>query len=75
MRTTASQNVSPRPTILTSENKKAVINVSNSVPIVTQEVVSQTGVATGSVTPQQARTNVLTRGREYRHAGGSSRSA
>ena len=29
------------PTILTSENKKAVINVSNSVPIVTQQVVSR----------------------------------
>ena len=48
------------PTILTSENKKAVINVSNSVPIVTQQVVSQTGIATTSPTPQQAPTNVLT---------------
>jgi general secretion pathway protein D len=57
------------PTILTSENKKAVINVSNSVPIVTQQVVSQTGVATTSVTPQQAPTNVLTQAVEYRDAG------
>jgi general secretion pathway protein D len=57
------------PTILTSENKKAVINVSTSVPIVTQQVVSQSGVATTSVTPQQAPTNVLTQAVEYRDAG------
>jgi general secretion pathway protein D len=57
------------PTILTSENKKAVINVSNSVPIVTQQVVSQTGIATTSPTPQQAPTNVLTQAVEYRDAG------
>jgi general secretion pathway protein D len=57
------------PTIMTSENKKAVINVSNSVPIVTQQVVSQTGVATTSPTPQQAPTNVLTQAVEYRDAG------
>jgi general secretion pathway protein D len=62
-------NVLSSPTILTSENKKAVINVSNSVPIVTQQVVSQTGVATTSTTPQQAPTNVLTQAVEYRDAG------
>jgi general secretion pathway protein D len=55
------------PTILTSENKKAVINVSNSVPIVTQQVVSQTGTVTA--TPQQIPTNVLTQAVEYRDAG------
>jgi general secretion pathway protein D len=55
------------PTILTSENKKAVINVSNSVPIVTQQVVSQTG--TTITQPQQAPTNVLTQNVEYRDAG------
>jgi general secretion pathway protein D len=55
------------PTILTSENKKAVINVSNSVPIVTQQVVSQTG--TVATEPQQAPTNVLTQAVEYRDAG------
>jgi general secretion pathway protein D len=55
------------PTILTSENKKAVINVSNSVPIVTQQVVSQTG--TTATQPQQAPTNVLTQNVEYRDAG------
>jgi general secretion pathway protein D len=62
-------NVLSSPTIMTSENKKAVINVSNSVPIVTQQVVSQTGVATTSPTPQQAPTNVLTQAVEYRDAG------
>ena len=55
------------PTIMTSENKKAVINVSNSVPIVTQQVVSQTGTVTTQ--PQQAPTNVLTQAVEYRDAG------
>jgi general secretion pathway protein D len=55
------------PTILTSENKKAVINVSNSVPIVTQQVVSQTG--TTATQAQQAPTNVLTQNVEYRDAG------
>jgi general secretion pathway protein D len=55
------------PTILTSENKKAVINVSNSVPIVTQQVVSQTGTVTTDVL--QSPTNVLTQNVEYRDAG------
>jgi general secretion pathway protein D len=62
-------NVLSSPTIMTSENKKAVINVSNSVPIVTQQVVSQTGIATTSPTPQAAPTNVLTQAVEYRDAG------
>jgi general secretion pathway protein D len=60
-------NVLSSPTILTSENKKAVINVSNSVPIVTQQVVSQTG--TTITQEQQAPTNVLTQAVEYRDAG------
>jgi general secretion pathway protein D len=55
------------PTILTSENKKAIINVSDSIPIVTQQVVSQTGTVT-TVT-QQAPTNVLTQNVEYVDAG------
>ena len=55
------------PAILTSENKKAVINVSNSIPIVTQQVVSQTGTVTTQV--QQAPSNVLTQNVEYRDAG------
>jgi general secretion pathway protein D len=55
------------PTILTSENKKAVINVSNSVPIVTQQVVSQTG--TVPTDPQAAPSSVLSQSVEYRDAG------
>jgi general secretion pathway protein D len=55
------------PAILTSENKKAVINVSSSIPIVTQQVVSQTGTVTTQV--QQAPSNVLTQNVEYRDAG------
>jgi general secretion pathway protein D len=60
-------NVLSSPAILTSENKKAVINVSNSVPIVTQQVVSQTGTVTTQV--QQTPSNVLTQNVEYRDAG------
>jgi general secretion pathway protein D len=57
------------PTILTSENKKAVINVSNSVPIVTQQQVS-TSTATGqTVQQQQVPSQVLTQSVEYRDAG------
>jgi general secretion pathway protein D len=59
------------PTIMTSENKKAVINVSNSVPIVTQQQVSaSTGV--GQTVPQQQQqvpSQVLTQSVEYRDAG------
>ncbi|PYM63171.1 MAG: hypothetical protein DMD79_09215, partial [Candidatus Rokuibacteriota bacterium] len=55
------------PAILTSENKKAVINVSSSIPIVTQQVVSQTGTVATQV--QQAPSNVLTQNVEYRDAG------
>jgi general secretion pathway protein D len=60
-------NVLSSPHILTSENKKAIINVSDSVPIVTQQVVSQTGTTTTQ--PQVAPTNVLTQSVEYRDAG------
>jgi general secretion pathway protein D len=57
------------PTIMTSENKKAVINVSNSVPIVTQQQVS-TSTATGqTVQQQQVPSQVLTQSVEYRDAG------
>jgi general secretion pathway protein D len=60
-------NVLSSPHILTSENKKAVINVSDSVPIVTQQVGSQVGTVTTQ--PQTAPTNVLTQSVEYRDAG------
>ena len=57
------------PTIMTSENKKAVINVSNSVPIVTQQQVSAS-TATGQVVQQQqVPSQVLTQSVEYRDAG------
>src|SRR5262249_49194941 len=64
-------NVLSSPTILTSENKKAVINVSNSVPIVTaQQVSGSTGVSTPTTTQQQqVPTQVLTQSVEYRDAG------
>jgi general secretion pathway protein D len=59
------------PTILTSENKKAVINVSNSVPIVTQQQIS---TSTTALVPQaqqtgQALTTPLVQSVEYRDAG------
>jgi general secretion pathway protein D len=57
------------PTIMTSENKKAIINVSNSVPIVTQQQVSAS-TATGQVVQQQqVPSQVLTQSVEYRDAG------
>ena len=57
------------PTIMTSENKKAVINVSNSVPIVTQQqVAGSTGVGQ-VVQQQQVPSQVLTQSVEYRDAG------
>jgi len=54
-------NVLSSPSIMTSENKKAVINVSTSVPIVTsQQVPVSAGGATG---------NSITQAVEYRDAG------
>jgi general secretion pathway protein D len=60
-------NVLSSPHILTSENKKAIINVSNSVPIVT----SFTGTIGGTVPtdPQQPPSSVQTSAVEYRDAG------
>jgi general secretion pathway protein D len=60
-------NVLSSPHILTSENKKAVINVSQSIPIVTGQTVSQTGTVQGQV--QQPPSNVLNQTVEYRDAG------
>jgi general secretion pathway protein D len=54
-------NVLSNPSILTTENKKAVINVSQSVPIVTSQ---QVPVATGGITG-----NSITQTVEYRDAG------
>jgi general secretion pathway protein D len=57
------------PTIMTSENKKAVINVSNSVPIVTQQQVSASTGVGQVVQQQQVPSQVLTQSVEYRDAG------
>jgi len=54
-------NVLSSPTIMTAENKKAIINVSTSVPIVTSQ---QVPVATGGITG-----NAITQTVEYRDAG------
>jgi len=54
-------NVLSNPSVMTTENKKAVINVSTSVPIVTSQ---QVPVATGGITG-----NAITQTVEYRDAG------
>jgi general secretion pathway protein D len=54
-------NVLSNPSVMTTENKKAVINVSQSVPIVTSQ---QVPVATGGITG-----NAITQTVEYRDAG------
>jgi general secretion pathway protein D len=54
-------NVLSSPSIMTTENKKAVINVSTSVPIVTAQ---QVPVATGGITG-----NAITQSVEYKDAG------
>jgi general secretion pathway protein D len=56
------------PTILTSENKKAVINVSNSVPIVTQQVVTPVAPGVGQQQPGVV-SGTFTQSVEYRDAG------
>jgi general secretion pathway protein D len=60
-------NVLSSPHILTSENKKAVINVSQSIPVVTQQITGQTATTTGQV--QQQPTSILNTAVEYRDAG------
>ncbi len=54
-------NVLSNPSIMTAENRKAVINVSTSVPIVTSQ---QVPVATGGITG-----NSITQAVEYKDAG------
>jgi general secretion pathway protein D len=56
------------PTIMTSENKKAVINVSNSVPIVTQQVVTPVSPGAGQQQPSVV-SGTFTQSVEYRDAG------
>ena len=56
------------PTIMTSENKKAVINVSNSVPIVTQQVVTPVAPGTPGAQPSVV-SRTFSQSVEYRDAG------
>jgi len=60
-------NVLSSPSILTAENKKAVINVSDSVPIITSQQVPIAGVTTtpGTTTPTAVGTQTV----EYKDAG------
>jgi len=65
-------NIVSNPHILTSENKKAIINVSTSVPIVTSQTTGQ--VAAATTTPTTTTTNTTTTAGlnqtvEYRDAG------
>jgi general secretion pathway protein D len=63
-------NVISNPHVLTSENKKAVINVSDSVPIVTSQQVPFGGTVTGTATPTSTTASVVgTQTVEYRDAG------
>jgi len=60
-------NVLSSPHILTSENKKAVINVSQSIPIVTQFTGAQPGTIPGQTQPPP--TTIQSSNVEYRDAG------
>jgi general secretion pathway protein D len=66
-------NIVSSPHILTSENKKAVINVSTSVPIVTSQTTGQVAAATTTPTTTTTQTTTTTAGLnqtvEYRDAG------
>jgi general secretion pathway protein D len=61
-------NIVSNPHILTSENKKAVINVSTSVPIVTSQTTGQVAAAT-TTTTSTTTTAGLNQTVEYRDAG------
>jgi general secretion pathway protein D len=61
-------NVLSSPHVMTSENKKAVINVSDSIPIVTSQQVPLGGTTT-TTTPTQTTSIVGTQSVEYRDAG------
>jgi general secretion pathway protein D len=64
-------NVLSSPSIMTSENKKAVINVSQSIPIVTSQQIPFGGTVstTGQTTTQPSAAVVGTQTVEYRDAG------
>ncbi len=61
-------NILSNPSILTAENKKAVINVSESIPIVTSQQVPIAGVTTGTTTTTTP-TAVGTQTVEYKDVG------
>ena len=61
-------NILSSPSILTTENKKAVINVSRSIPIVTGQQIPIAGVTTTGTTPTTP-TAVGTQTIEYKDAG------
>jgi general secretion pathway protein D len=61
-------NILSSPHILTSENKKAIINVSQSIPLVTQQQVSQVATTT-QPQPTQPASNILSQSVEYQDAG------
>ena len=66
-------NIVSNPHVLTSENKKAIINVSTSVPIVTSQTTGQVAAATTTPTTTTTQTTTTTAGLnqtvEYRDAG------
>jgi general secretion pathway protein D len=61
-------NILSSPSILTTENKKAVINVSDSIPIITSQAVPFTGVTTTPTAPTTS-TAIGTQTVEYKDAG------
>ncbi len=60
-------NVLSNPHVMTSENKRAIINVSESIPIVTSQQAPLTGATSGSTTTTP--TIIGTQSVEYRDAG------
>ncbi len=66
-------NIVSNPHVMTSENKKAVINVSTSVPVVTSQTTGQVAAATTTPTTTTTTTTTTTAGLnqtvEYRDAG------
>src|SRR5213076_23100 len=62
-------NIVSNPHVMTSENKKAVINVSTSTPIVTAQQVPLGGTTTATTGTPQTVTSIGTQSVEYRDAG------
>ncbi|HXU89217.1 MAG TPA: type II secretion system secretin GspD [Methylomirabilota bacterium] len=62
-------NVISNPHVMTSENKKAVVNVSTSIPIVTSQQTGTLAPVTTAATPTVSTTGSLNQTVEYRDAG------